>query len=132
MKLKIFSDPSFLPDQCEHLNLKYVPILLPFWGKTLEDPDDFRAGRFDDYLESGQSFLEMTDLEKADLAVFPAYWHLIQKDDVALNRGIQFLEMAKQAGKPAAIFATGDRTQDVPVDNALAFFTSSFQFCISA
>ncbi len=127
MKLKIFSDQSFLPDQCEHLSLKYVPMLFPFWGKTSEDPEDFRSGRFDDYLESGQSFLEMTDLAKADLAVFPAYWHLTQKDDVALNRGIQFLEMAKQAGKPAAIFATGDWTQDVPVDNTLAFFTSSFQ-----
>ena len=127
MKLKIFSDPSFLPDQCEHPSLKYVPMLFPFWGKTSEDPEDFRSGRFDDYLENGQSFLEMTSLEKADIAIFPAYWHLIQKDDVALNRGIQFLEMAKQAGKPAAIFATGDWKQDVPVDNTLAFFTSSFQ-----
>ena len=107
-------------------------MLFPFWGKTSEDLEDFRSGRFDDYLENGQSFQEMTSLEKADVAIFPAYWHLTQKDEGSLNRGIQFLEMAKQTGKPAAIFATGDRTQDVPVDNALAFFTSSFQFCISA
>lgn len=127
MKLKIFSDKKFLPDRCEHASLKYVPLLFPFWGKTLEDPDDFRTGRFERYVEKGQSAFEMVSLEAADIAVLPVYWHLIQNDEIALSRAKQLIELAQAVGKPVAVFVTGDWVGPPIADNVIVFFTSSFR-----
>lgn len=127
MTLKIFSDRAFLPDNYRHASLQYVPLLFPFWGATPGDPDDFRSGRFDSYLQLGRSALEMVSLEAADLAVFPAYWHLIQADEVALSRARNFFDLAKAAGKQVAVFVTGDWTGPPIADNVLVFFTSSFR-----
>jgi hypothetical protein len=127
MKLKIFSDRRFLPDSCEHASLKYVPLLFPFWGKIAEDPDDFRTGLFDSYLESGHSALEMTSLEAADLVVLPAYWHLIQNDEIAIARARNLIDLAQAAGKQIAVFVAGDWEGPPIADHAMIFFTSSFR-----
>jgi hypothetical protein len=127
MKLKIFSDTNYLAEKFEHPTVKYVPMLYPFWGKLPENPDDFRTGRFDKYVEVGDSFLEMTSLQEADLVVFPGYWHLVQKNEEARNLAIQFLEMAKQAGKRVAIFSIEDWQQDTSIKDTIVFYTSSFR-----
>jgi len=127
MKLKIFSEKNYLPENFDYHTLKYVPILYPFWGKTQEDPGDFRNGRFDNYVELGDSFLDLTSLAEADLAIFPVYWHLMQSNKLYRNLGIQFLEMAKQAGKKVAIFSIGDWQQDTSSKNTIIFYTSSFR-----
>lgn len=126
MKLKIFSDRDYLPN---HLpaTLKYVPILAPFWGAIPEDPKHFKAGRFDKFLERGLESIEMTDLAAADVAIFPAHWHLIKEDAAAYQLGLQFIEKATAAGKPVAIFSQGDWNSDDYIENTLVFYTSSFQ-----
>jgi hypothetical protein len=127
MKLKIFSDKRYLPNQVEYQNLEHVPILYPFWGKPPEDPEDFRTGRFNRYVNIGNTLLEMTSLDEADLAVIPAYWQFIKQNQVAKNLAIEFIEMAQAAGRRVAIFSEGDWLQEVYPDNTIVFFTSSFQ-----
>jgi len=127
MKLKIFSDNRYLTNQGDSQDLGYVPILYPFWGKPTEDPEDFRTGRFDRYINVGNSLFEMTSLNEADIAVIPAYWQFIKQNEVAKNLAIEFIEMAKEAGKRVIIFSQGDWLQEVYPENTIVFFTSSFQ-----
>lgn len=128
MKLKIFSDKRYLPDKsyCSE-NLRYVSMLYPFWGKNPENPEDFRSVLLDRYAKIGHSFFEMTSLIEADLAVMPAYWHLIKDNEVARNLGIQFAENANQAGKQVVIFFIGDWNEDIYMKNTVIFHTSSFR-----
>lgn len=126
MKLKIFADRSYLPNNLP-TTLKYVPILIPFWGEIPEDPKHFKAGRFDKFLDRGQTSIEMTDLVAADLVIFPAHWHLIKENPAAYQLAMQLLENAKIAKKPVAIFSQGDWNSDENIDNTLIFYTSSFQ-----
>ena len=126
MKLKIFSDRSYLPENLP-TTLKYVPILAPFWGEILEDTKHFKAGRFKMFLERGLEVIEMTDLEAADLAIFPAYWNLIKGDASAYKLAMQFIQKANASGKPVAIFSQGDWNRDENIENTLVFYTSSFQ-----
>lgn len=127
MKLKIFSDRSYLPKTPLPRTLKYVPILAPFWGEIPEDSKHFKTGRFDKLVETGHSFLEMTSLEEADIAIFPAHWHLFSSDEASYNLAIEFIKKAKELGKPVAIFSQGDWDGEQILENTIVFYTSSFQ-----
>lgn len=126
MKLKIYSDQSYLPNLLP-ITLKYVPILAPFWGELPEDPNHFKTGRFEKLVAEGTSFLEMTSLEEADIAIFPVHWHLIKSNEEDRNRSIKFIEKARELGKPVAIFSQGDWNDDENLENTIIFYTSSFQ-----
>ena len=125
MKLKIFTDYQYLPKKSFPETLKYVPILAPFWGEISEE--GFKKGRFASFLQDSDSFLEMSSLEEANIAIFPAYWHLISSDETAYNLLIQLAEKAKQANKLVAVFSQGDWNSSFEQDNILVFYTSSFQ-----
>ena len=129
MKLKIFSDYSYIIDDLIPPTLKYVPILSPFWGEIPEDPKHFKASRFQSLATGGKAFLEMTSLAECDLAIFPCHWHLICANATAYERGLQFIRDANAVGKPVAIFSQGDWQGDPNLDdkNTLIFYTSSFQ-----
>ncbi|BAZ40632.1 hypothetical protein NIES4101_65930 [Calothrix sp. NIES-4101] len=123
MKLKIFSDQNYLPKKTLPETLKYVAILTPFWGKLPDDPKHFKTEIFDKFIDQSRYFLEMTSLEKADLAIFPAYWHLSNFDEVM----IQFIGRAKELDKPVAIFSHGDWNCDQNLENTIIFSTAFFQ-----
>ena len=127
MKLKIFSDQSYLLEDILPPTLRYVPILSPFWGELPEDSKHFKTRRFQMFVEEDHSFLEMTSLEECDLAIFPCYWHLIRSNEEAHTLGVQFIEKAKKLGKPIAIFSQGDWHYDQNLENTIIFYTSSFQ-----
>lgn len=112
MKLKIFSDRSFLPKEIEH-----VQMLFPFWGKNYEDHEPLRNGCFDPYIEQGHSLFELVPLAEADLAVVPHPWEPI--DEIRRELAIQFFTKANQARKPLAIFAKGDLYANVVLDNTI-------------
>jgi hypothetical protein len=99
MKLKIFSDQSYLPEGIGH-----VAMLYPFWGKNPEDDKDLQSGRYDHYAEIGHSFFEMTSLSEADIAVLPTPWKFVRDNEIAHNLAIQFEEKATQAGKKLLCF----------------------------
>jgi len=94
-------------------------MLYPFWGKNPEDPADPNSGRFDRYAETGAALFELTPLDRADLAVFPAGW-----SEISAPSAEPFVEAARAAGKPAAVFVGTDEHKTVPHDGALVFQTS--------
>lgn len=121
-ELKVFSDSSYIPPGKSH-----VVMLYPFWGKGPEDPMDPSSGRFDRYAEMGSHFFQMTALEEADVAVFPADWHDVLEDREAVDRAEQFVGHARQAGKPIIIFFWSDSVEDVPYCDAVVFRTSFYR-----
>lgn len=102
-------------------------MLYPFWGKNPEDPADPSSGRFDRYVEAGRGFFEMTTLENADVAVFPGAWEQVLGDAAAVARAEQFLDLARRARKPTAIFFWSDSVEDVPYDDTVVFRTSFYR-----
>lgn len=121
MKLKIYSDRSYCPE-----NLSHVPMLFPFWSKTSDAAESFRFGSFDRYVEIGRSLFELSSLKEADLAILPVYWHLT-KDSTARDLAMQFIRQAERAGKPVVIFSIGDWDEDIEAKHPTIFYTSSFR-----
>jgi hypothetical protein len=120
MRLKIFSDKSFLPAGMEH-----VAMLYPFWGKNPEDPQDPSSGRYDRYVELGRDFFTMTPvLEEADLAVLPASWERVCQDPRARDLAGRFAEQVRRTGKRLVVFYWSDAYDVVPLENASVFRTS--------
>lgn len=112
MKLKIFSDRSFLSRGSRHIEMLY-----PFWGKPSEDDDPLKVGCFDRYMELGRSFFEMVSLTEADIAVLPHNWN--QKDQVQQGLAVKFIEKVNQADKQLVIFALGDRYRHIAIQKAI-------------
>ena len=122
MMLKIFSDKSYIPGGQGH-----VTMLYPFWGKNPEDPRDPASGRFDIYTKIGSRYFQMTTLNDADIAVFPAAWeHVIGNTD-ALRRAEEFIENAAHAGKLTVIFFFSDSDEEISYKNTIIFRTSLYR-----
>lgn len=122
MKLKIFSDRSYLPKGMSHEIMLY-----PFWGKPPENLDYPWSGRYDNYTETGDSFFEMSSLEEADLAIVP--FNCEAAFDVEVQSLlIQFVERVKQAEKPLASFFEGDCSHlKLPIESDLVFRHSLYR-----
>lgn len=112
MKLKIFSDKSFLPKEIDH-----VQMLFPFWGKNYENHEPLRSGCYEPYIERGHSFFEMVPLAEADLAVVPHSCN--PTDEVQQKLAIQFYEKVNPADKPLAIFIKGDYSANNLLKNTI-------------
>jgi hypothetical protein len=121
--LKIFSDRRYLADGQRHTIMLY-----PFWGKNAEDPKDPRSGKLNRYAGIGSRFFQMTQLHDADAAILPGNWEHILRNEKAKELALEFVEMARQAGKPVVIFFWSDSDEMVPIENAVVFRTS---FCRS-
>ncbi len=121
MKLKIFSDRSFLPG-----SLRHGTMLYPFWGKNAEDPEELRYGYLDSYIDAGAALFEMVSLEACDLAVLPGSWGCIRANPEALALAERFAQQVRRAGKPLLVFFEGDTEADVPFENAVVFKNSLF------
>ena len=117
----LYSDPAYLAPGAPH-----VPILVPFWGKTPELPDDPTRGRYDVYAATGPELLAMGTLEECDAAVFPQSWGSVIGDEAAEARAAAFVAAAHDAGKPAVIFFWNDSAAPVGLD-ATVFRTSLYR-----
>jgi hypothetical protein len=122
MKLKIFSERSYLPQGIAH-----EPILFPFWGNLPENSGRPWSRIFDSYTEMGRSLFEMSSLEEADLAVMPVNWEpVFSSEDLSLP--IQLVKKAKQAKKPVVSFFSGDCSHlKLPVKSDLVFRHSLYR-----
>lgn len=113
MKLKIFSDPTYLPE-----GARGEPMLAPFWREVPSRVSKYSWDRrFESYIGIGQTFFEMTSLQEADLAIMPIPWHEIfgrslrdRRNKAAFDLASQFAEKVKLAGKPLVIFFVGPRS----------------------
>ena len=116
-KLKLYADLKYLVP-----GVRYVVVLEPFWGSIPETEGSNDLGRFDEYVNSGQEFLELTPLEEADAALLPMEW---RTGDAEVQRLARLLaEEAGRSGKKVIIFFNSDSMEDIPIDNAIIFRTS--------
>jgi len=124
MKLKIWSDQSFLPSDFNH-----AEILIPFWGKNHEDCSSPHASIFDQYMQLGHEFFEMTGIEQADLAIMPGKWEQVILNSKAHALALEFAKQADQSGKQVVIFFWSDYGDALKIANANAiiFRTSLYR-----
>jgi hypothetical protein len=118
---RLSSDRSYLTPGARH-----VPILIPFWGPTAEDPNSPTRGRYDQFASTGGTFLGIRELEDCDAAIFPQSWENVIGDATAEANAAAFVARAKNAGKPPVIFFWDDSSDPVPHD-ATIFRTSLYR-----
>lgn len=126
MLFTLYSDRSYLTSGAPH-----VPILLPFWGRTPEDPNEPARGRYERYVRSGGQFFQMGSLEDCDAAIFPQSWGSVIGDEAAEARAAAFVACVNEAAKPAVVFFYNDSAEPVGLD-ATVFRTSLYRSCRSA
>jgi hypothetical protein len=120
-KFSLYSEQSYLAPGEPH-----VPILIPFWGQTPEDPQSPTGGRYDRYESVGRSFLQIGPLAQCDAAIFPQSWEHTVGDDAAEERAAAFVAQANEAGKPTVIFYWADSAEPAR-DDAVVFRTSFYR-----
>jgi hypothetical protein len=120
--LKLYSDRRFIKAGARH-----TVMLYPFWGKPAEDPTAPLTGRFDRYMEVGDTLFTMSTIQEADLAVVPAPWEDVMRDDESRRLAHAFIGHAREHGKPIALFCINDSSDPIPVDDALIFRTSFYR-----
>ncbi len=107
--LRIFVDGKAVPDGCPP-----VALLLPFWSKVDEDPNEPESGRFDDYVEQGTSLFEFVGLAEADVVVLPVAWeHVVQSTELR-EMASSVARSALDVGKVIVIFYVSDSETRYP------------------
>jgi hypothetical protein len=119
-KLKIHTDRSVLAPGQPH-----VVMLFPFWGKNPEIPGAPDTGRFDDYAARGGELFELTSLAESDVAVLAGEWVA----GCGRPQAYAYCEQARKMGKPVIIFFNNDSDEEVPVEGAIIFRTSTRRSC---
>lgn len=113
--LRIYAGRAYLEPGVRH-----VPLLWPFFGsgpaRDLPRPD-----LADRYLERAPELFELTDLETADVAVFPHDWKLVSQSPA---RAHEFVAEARAAGVTPLLFFTGDSNDPLPFDDVIVVRTS--------
>jgi hypothetical protein len=69
----------------------------------------------------------MTQLHDTDAAILPANWEHILRNKKAKELALDFIEVAREAGKPVVIFFWSDSYEMVPIENAIVFRTSFYR-----
>jgi hypothetical protein len=127
IKLKIFTDKSFLLDIKQ-----YVPLLYPFWGSIPEDEGDKDSGRFDEYCRLGKQYiLPVSSMEESDVAVLPFEWKSKSQWKLKYKTYLDFAnQLSREAGdrgKRLIIFFNNDSDENVPVENSIILRTSFYR-----
>ena len=119
--MKIFSDRAYIPPHVDH-----IWQLSPFWGLTELEIKSLQPQRLSRYMRDGKAILQMTSLEEADFAVFPAEYQQCHSED---RRGFfhRFTQLAAAAGKPTIVFTGGDLEHALPEFTGYEFHTSLYR-----
>lgn len=123
LKLKIYSDPDYLPQREKHLEMLY-----PFWGACPEPPELQGMNRFDNYMQIAPSLFEMVaSPTDADLAIMPTDWkRYVRQNQEGL--AIEFAKRMDAAGKRVAVFlALSHSKEEIPIANGVFFRTSLYR-----
>lgn len=126
MKLKIFSDRDYVPNDIEII----TPLLVPFWQEGSNIHSIYL-----NYAQMGHSCFELSSLEEADIAVLPIPWELIRgfslRDRInqrAQDIMLQFAEKVVKNGKSLVVFFSGVCSdQEIPIENAYVFRSSLYR-----
>ena len=99
MKLKLYSEKSWVPEGCEHLVL-----LDPFWGDDHYDPEGNGHQICAPYMKQGREIFEIVPtLEEADAMLLPIDWYQLLSRPAAMARAESLIEQAKAACKQVII-----------------------------
>jgi hypothetical protein len=102
----------------------WIPLLIPFYGKTFEDAESVAAGIFDAYAKSGASAIELASSpEDCDVFALSVHWPLDHCNEGLENEFAHSqIQSARDHGKPILIFYRSDldRTISWP-EHAIAF-----------
>ncbi|OGX82227.1 hypothetical protein BEN49_14220 [Hymenobacter coccineus] len=95
---------------------------MPFIGDFEAGAESIRHGRYDDFLSSGKSFLELTSIEECDACLLPIFYDVIG-DQAKFEKSIKgFVEEVERSGKKVLIFVGHDVLEiNIPVKNAIIF-----------
>lgn len=116
VKLKVFMDIKYKTH-----GKTVIPLLMPLWGKEIEDPEDPDKGRFENYLITGVNLFQLAPIEDADFVILPSEW-------TPDNPNI--LEMSKEAqrhNKKVVVFYNNDSDRDIDIPNSIIFRTSFYK-----
>jgi hypothetical protein len=119
--LKIFSDRAYVPPDVEHLWQ-----LSPFWGLNDLEHNSVQPKRLARYLKEGASIFELTNLESADFALFPAEFQRCNNPE---RRPLlcEFTQLAARANKQTIVFTGGDLEHSLPDFDGYEFHTSLYR-----
>jgi Exostosin family len=119
--VRVFSDRAYLPTNVDH-----IWQLSPFWGATGREEESIQPKRLARYIKEGQAILELTSLERAEFALFPAEYQLCDNEE---RRPFfhDFTRLAASAGKPTIAFTGGDLEHRLPEFNGYEFHTSLYR-----
>jgi hypothetical protein len=118
MKLKLFTDLNLLD--------KGYPtqILIPFIGLFNKEDElgSVMYGRFNEYLQEGKNYLELTSIDDCDACLLPVMYDVSNDTNNHQPEIQQFIKKAETSGKPILIFAGHDIQQvKVSIKNAIIF-----------
>jgi len=140
MRMKIYADKRYLPD-----GLTHAPMLYPFWGFVSQlNVSELDSYVFQEYLQQGASFFELTTMDEAQVAVLPFQWEqifpgclefrfdldlygqpretMLEKVSEAEQVAFEIAEEAGKHGKPVAVFFVDDNeTLTIPLPGAFTF-----------
>jgi hypothetical protein len=104
-----------------------VTMLTPFWGRR--ERDSGLPDYTDELIRQGPGFLELGDLDRADIAVFPMTCRRLLNEPDGLKQAQRFNERAKQAGKACVFFYDGADTsyQPFPIEDAVLIHGSIYR-----
>lgn len=119
MVLKLYADRRFVARGARH-----VVMLYPFWGELADTTSELRGHRFQRYVAAGSALFTLTDLADADLAILPMPWEDVHHDASAKQMAVEFVQQARAAAKPVAVFFTHDSAAPVELDEAFILRTS--------
>lgn len=101
-----------------------LPILYPFWGGPSTDSRSVTGGRYDRYIDTGASLVQLVAIEDAEAVLLPAAWEHVGGDAEARLLAHRLAERALAARHPLLVFFVSDSTDPVPLEGAVVFRTS--------
>lgn len=116
VKLKVFSDIQY------NANGKpVIPLLMPFWGNQVEDPEDPDKGRFEQYLKTGVNLFKLALIGDADFVILSNEWSPDNPNILELN------QEALRHNKRVVVFYNNDSDRDIDLPNSIIFRTSFYK-----
>lgn len=118
MKLKFYTDLTLLNEGVP------VEMLIPFIDNPaqVDESELIRHGRFDEYLETGKSFLELTTIEECDVCLLPINYDVSSKQKEFEGKIASFINKVEKSNKKILIFVGHDVLKiTIQVKNAVIF-----------
>lgn len=117
-KFKIYTDFGLLSEG------RAVQMLIPFLGSSIRETEArlIENGRFDEFIDNGKEYLELSSIEECDACLLPIYYDLSEKRPLFEKIITPFIENANSHQKKVLIFAGHDIANiNITIENSIVF-----------